>query len=171
MATFHHAVVKRATKLGVNLIDAEGGVRLEKTGRLSIESFDTAKEALDRFAKGGLDFEARKSNFCGVMVASYHASYESNPHGPGCGDGLDIAMRDAFTGPGGVNEDELRAFGEQIGLWNPNWDLLNRGMRRMNLTNRVRAALRNDAKLTFDIGGKNGRHGVAYNPAKKSRRA
>lgn len=166
----HHAILKRATKLGCALVEVpEGGFRIEAKGRLSQDTFDDAKEALNTFALGGMEFEARKGNFCGVMVASYHAVYECNPHGPGCGDGLDIAMRDAFTHDSGVDVEALQKLGESLGLWNPSWFSLNPGMKRMNLTNRIRAYLRNRADAKVQIGDKTGRHGVAYKPAGKTR--
>ncbi len=173
MTKLHHATAKRATNLGVTLIDVpEGGFRVEHKGRLSEDAFDSAKEALDIFATGEMVFEARKGNFCGVMVASYHDRYEHNPHGPGCGDGLDCAMRDLFTDTDtGVDVKRLQACGERLELWNPAWETLNPGMKRMNLTNRIRAWLRNHNEPVVLEGTTKGRFGVAHNPAGKALRA
>jgi hypothetical protein len=167
----HHAIVKRATKLGVNVVDTGDGFRIEHKGRLSVDTFDAAKEAVDLFAAGGMEFEARKGNFCGVMVASYHDRYEHNVHGPGSCDGLDIALRDEYTDPtGGVKRDELQALGEELGLWNPGWVKLNNGMVRMNLSNRIRAWLRNNADAKLRIGKETGRFGVKFAPSGKAAR-
>ena len=160
----HHATVKRASKLGVALIVLETGVALSHGAKLSNEEWATPKEALDAFEAGSVTWKRVETGKCGVMVASYHDRYEHNPHGPGCGDGLDVAMRDAFTTPGGVNVEALRECGMTLALWHPAWDPLNPGMKRMNLTNRMRAWLRNN-EGTISIGGTIGRFGVAFSPA------
>src|SRR5579863_128915 len=109
----HHAITKRATKLGCAIIDTGEGFRIEHKGRLSQDTFDSAKEAVDTFATGGMVFEARKGNFCGVMVASYHDRYEHNVHGPGSCDGLDCALRDEYTGENGVDVQGLFELGRK----------------------------------------------------------
>ena len=169
----HHAILKRAAKLECAIIEADDGFRIEHKGRLSQDTFDSAKEALDIFAAGDMEFEKRKENFCGVMVASYHDRYEHNAHGPGSCDGLDIALRDEYIDPlGGVKVEELRALGEALGLWNANWSSLNNGMQRMNLSNRIRGYLRNDATATIRIGETTGRFGVpAKTPKAKATKA
>lgn len=92
----------------------------------------------------------------GVMVRSYHDEYMAN--GGGCGDNVDETMRDEFTTvttektPKGKKEREVRTldvaalkkWGKQVGLWNDGWADLNPGMMRMNLANRVRAAIRKE---------------------------
>ena len=169
----HPATVKRATRLGVQLVGTpDSEFRLAHGTKLSVLTWAVAREALDAFEAGGLEWERTNTGKCGVMVAAYHDRYEHNPHGPGCGDGLDVAMRDAFTDPeNGVNVEALRAFGEGVGLWNPDWKRLNRGMQRMNLTNRVRAWLRNHDE-PIKLNGTTSRFGVAYSPAgRKLKRA
>lgn len=169
MATIHHATRARAERLGVGFIDAADGgfhlIRLDNS-QLSVDTFDSAKEALDSFEAGTVEFAKRSHNHCGVMVASYHARYESNPHGPGCGDDLDIALRNACTVQGeDLDLKKLKQIGLDAGVWGEHWEVRNPGMQRMNLANRLRALLRNDANATIQIGGERGRFGVAYKPA------
>lgn len=168
----HHAILKRAKKLEVELVDTGTGFQLvNKQGRLSVETWDGAREALDELVAGHVTWEARKGNFCGVMVAAYHDRYEHNTHGPGSCDGLDCALRDEYTDPdGGVKRAELQTLGTKLDLWNANWESLNNGMVRMNLSNRIRAWLRNNADARLTIGKVTGRFGVAFKPAGKAAR-
>lgn len=164
----HHALVKKAAKHGVSIVlDAEDAFRIAKGNRLSIESFDSAKEALDEFIAGHVEFDKSKAGYCGVMVAVYHDRYEHNSHGPGSCDGLDIALRDAYTLDSGVDVDGLFELGRKLGLWNESWESLNPGMKRMNLSNRIRAWLRNNAQASLTIGKQSGRFNVPYQPSKR----
>lgn len=153
----HHTALKAATKRGFAFIGTDNGeFRLSKIDdptMLSSETFGSTAEAFESFDKGEVTFVTPKqetgndSGKCGVMSTSYHARYSHNPHGPGCGDDLDIAMRDAFTtkidGKIQIDVEALKATGEANGVWNPSWGSLNPGFRRMNLANRLRALLRN----------------------------
>jgi hypothetical protein len=103
---------------------------------------------------------------CGVMAKSKHDEYENNPHGPGCGDNVDIAMRDAYTSPAnGLDRDAIKACAGQ--LWNPRYEMLNNGMTRMNVANKIRGFLRNNQDAVWTIGEHTGRFAVAYDPAKR----
>lgn len=172
MAKLHHATVKRATKLGVEIVEgANGEFFAAKGARLSIASFLMAKDLLDAVEADTIGWEKRVSGFCGVMVAAYHDRYEHNAHGPGSCDGLDCALRDAYTHEKtGVDREGLIALGEHYGLYSSSWDALNNGMVRMNLSNRLRAYLRNNADARIAIGGVEGRFGVAFRPAGKAAR-
>lgn len=90
----------------------------------------------------------------GVMVKSYHDQYMAQ--GGGNADNVDTTMREVFmtksrevqTKKGvraepALDVEALRKWGQELGLWNDRWDALNPGMRRMNLANRVRGAIRN----------------------------
>lgn len=175
MTTIHHATVKRAAKMGVEFVEMpDGGFSLKniETQRLSVESWDSVSEALEELKADHVTWEApHKGNLCGVMARTYHERYESNAHGPGSCDGLDMALRDQFTDPEkGVKLDELRALGMELGLWNDRWDTLNPGMQRMNLSNRIRCWLRNNADAKLKIGKTTGRFGVVFRPAKAARK-
>lgn len=113
------------------------------------------------------DDPGRKAMMAGVMAKSYHDIYMAQ--GGGCADTIDKAMKDAFlTGSRTVTTkgkdgkdhtrseaaldlDAMRKWGKEIGLWNDNWDRLNPGMQRMNLTNRVRAAVRKGAAIKLKL--------------------
>lgn len=173
--TIHHATVKSAIKAGVAFIDETTHYRLAniETQEISVETWTDCKLAIEDAKAGDVTWQKVKKAYCGVMRFSYHDRYEHNPHGPGCGDGLDVAMRDAFTDPESekLDEDALKQWGEALDLWNPAWDSLNVGMRRMNLANRVRALLRNN-EGSIELQGKLSRFGVAYEPSKrKAKRA
>ena len=182
MARIHHATIKRATRLGVELIEADGAFRLVRIedGALSVDTFDSTAEALESMEQETVEFETEEETHaggkCGVMAKSYHDVYSANPHGPGCGDTIDIEMRNAIMVPDisgkGQHADPyaLRAIGENAGLWLPRWDALNIGMRRMNLANRIRGLLRNDSDAQVTIGDTTGRFGVSFQPSKRKAR-
>lgn len=172
----HHTVVKKAAKLGFHFVDnGKNGLRLvnDETGALSEEIFTSTAEAFEAAAEeDGItwneeDEEEGGAQKCGVMAKSYHTEYSSNPHGPGCGDTVDVEMRNAImVVPEGekeprVDEAALRKIGDDAGLWREKWNGLNVGMRRMNLSNRIRGLLRNDADAKVRIGKVHGRFGVA----------
>lgn len=103
----------------------------------------------------------------GCMPKKYHDLYMAQ--GGGCADPIDRAMKDAFlTASREVTARDkdgrtttrteaaldcaaMARWGREIGLWNDRWDSLNPGMQRMNLTNRVRAAVRKGAKIELRI--------------------
>lgn len=168
--TVHHSITKKATKLGVTLVeDAEGGFRLahNETKALSVESWDSASEAVKDMASGNVTWEKFRPLASGVMAMSYHDRYESNSHGPGCNDTLDCELRDFLVTDSGLDVEELRTIGENAGVWKSDWERLNPGMQRMNCANRLRALLRNDANAEITIGTKTGRFGVAFRPARR----
>lgn len=108
------------------------------------ESFQTTADGI---AACPLPEDGTKGRFRGVMVASYHARYMAQ--GGGCADNIDHAMKTAFLTACPPDADTpkldtaaLKAWGEDIALWNPAWEIRNPGMQRMNLANRVRAAVR-----------------------------
>lgn len=172
----HHATVKRADRLGVTITNAaDGGFRLirKEDGMLSIDSYDSTAEALEELEDDRCEFETEEeaeeasgTAKCGVMAKSYHDEYSKNPNGPGCGDTVDTEMRDAimvlFEGEKTPRVDVtvLRQIGEDAGLWKTTWESLNVGMQRMNLANRIRGFLRNNAEGKVTIGDTEGRFGV-----------
>lgn len=172
MAKLHHATVKRATKLGVEIVEgANGEFYAARGNQLSIESYPAATNLLNAVEDDSITWEKRVSGYCGVMVASYHDRYEHNVHGPGSCDGLDCALRDAYTDPKtGIDRDGIIALAMELELYNPTWEALNNGMVRMNASNRIRAWLRNNADAALTIDGVTGRFGVAYRPAGKTAR-
>jgi hypothetical protein len=168
---FHHSVVKAAARRGITLTHdvADRLVIVNAEELLSVERFDSTAEAFAAFDAGEVQFEAPRSSNgrCGVMVASYHARYSANPHGPGCGDRLDVALRDfLLRQPTEKGEKArvdlvlLRECAENNDVWNSAWGTLNPGMQRMNLANRLRGVLRRDSRRTVGIGGETGRFGV-----------
>lgn len=120
----------------------------------------------------------------GCMPKSYHDLYMAQ--GGGCADTIDKAMKDAFltgsrtiTTKGKDGKSQIRSeaaldleamevWGREIGLWNDKWASLNPGMKRMNLTNRVRAAVRRgvEIKLTAKQGNAKGKSVTLTVPAK-----
>lgn len=101
---------------------------------------------------------SKGKRMAGVMVKSYHDIYMAQ--GGGNADNVDTTMREVFmtksrevpTKKGvraepALDVDALRNWGVEIGLWNDRWDALNPGMRRMNLANRVRGAIRNGKEI------------------------
>lgn len=92
---------------------------------------------------------------CGVVPAGWHGKATS--FGGGCSDDIDLEMRDTFltrctdkSDKPQLDVEALRQWGEEIGLWNPKWEALNPGMQRMNLTNRVRAAIRKGTEIVLN---------------------
>lgn len=176
LTPIHHATQKAAAKAGLQIEAIDGAFRVTRLtdNRFCVVQNDTAKGALAAAinAEGVVTWQKPIKAFCGVMRFAYHDRYEHNPHGPGCGDGLDVAMRDAFMDPDTekLRTGPMKELGESLDLWNPAWDSLNPGMQRMNLTNRIRAFLRNNADEKVEIGGKRSRFGVPFMPAKRNRK-
>jgi hypothetical protein len=167
----HPAAIARANKLGCNIVPANEGYKLLNlsTLALSVETFDMVAEAteeLSRVKKDGVEWEELKvvkklNNTCGVMNKNYHDKYSKNPHGPGSGDEVDIALRNATNNPGTkqMNLEKLKEIMNQNEMWNCNWETLNPGMQRMISANRIRGFLRNNAG-TVVIGEETSRFGV-----------
>lgn len=175
----HHTIVKSAAKHGAVFVEtADGGFQFKNAeGLLSLESFNSVGEAMEALKSDEVNYEAPRpagssAIRCGVMARVYHDRYSANPHGPGCGDTLDVEMRDAIMRvfpeekTPRVDPDALREIGETAGLWKPEWETMNVGMRRMNLANRIRGLLRRDAQAKVTIGSKTGRFGIAARPEK-----
>lgn len=168
----HASTTKRAARLGVEFVVEENILRLRhlETGALSSEEFDKPAEALEELERLGDDFEWAVDRpvgiYSGVMAKSYHDRYSKNPHGPGCNDSLDIALRDAITvvderiGETYVDTKLLRQIGLAHECWVETYAALNTGMQRMNVANRLRGRLRNDAKFKVTIGDKTSRWGI-----------
>lgn len=166
MSKIHHATRARAEKAGCEILDAAGGgFRLVRNGALSIETFETARAAADAAHDEGTEFETPSRNRSGVMVISYHKAYTAN--GGGCGDDLDRHLRSILLTDSGVDLVRLRQIADDNGVWNPRWETLNPGMQRMNLANRLRGLLRNDASTELNLGGLISRFGVQAKPPKK----
>lgn len=185
----HHATIKRAARQGMTIAyDAEqdGFVLTRNEDGFVTQAYDTTAEALEEFERGEAEFtdpnegqEDGEKVSGSVVRENYHKRYSKNPHGPGCGDGLDVALRNAvmFT-PEGSKEPrtdlaELRSIGLQNGLWIGEWEKLNPGMQRMNLSNRLRAYLRNGEDRKICLGNQGtGRFGVEFKPSNsKTRKA
>ncbi len=171
----HPAAKATAAKFGCEIVESTGGFRLLQTesGILSVDEFDRVAEATEELRRSGIEGieweKPRASNSharSGVMVIGYHRVYSSNPHGPGNGDTLDVSLRDATQAlgadgkpTGAMDSAMLRQIGVDAGLWRDTWEGLNPGMRRMNLANRMRGWLRNNAGV-LRIGDQEGRFGV-----------
>lgn len=178
----HHSIVKKATRLGFEFIVLERGFQLKEisSGILSQDEYDTTAEAFEAFENGDVEWavdeeedEEGEGKGGSVVKRPYHVAYSKNPHGPGCGDGLDVAMRDAVMvhveGSKGQHVDLaiLKEIGLTNNLWSSSWETLNPGMQRMNLTNRLRAYLRNGEERLIDLHASGmGRFGVQFKPAK-----
>lgn len=175
MATIHHATKARAERMGFQITErGEKFALTQSNGQTTMESWNSAKEALDAVDAGDATWtEAVDPNSVkttsGVMALTFHKRYTEN--GGGNGDDLDATLRSEFTRTEGkkshIDTEELRACGEALGLWNSNWESLNPGMQRMNLANRIRAYLRNNANAEVTIAGITGRFGIEFRPSKK----
>jgi hypothetical protein len=187
--TIHHTQIKRAAKLDVTIEEIDGQFRAtNKDGQVS-DLYDDVRELLNAVAEDDVEWEDLETeetdaegdeteegdeddvrgNKSGVMVKHYHDLYVSN--GGGCGDTLDETLRTILVDEvEGLNVALLRAIAETNGLWTSKWIGLNPGMQRMNLANRMRSVMRNDAEKTMDLNGTVGRFGVTFRPSKKSLR-
>lgn len=129
-----------------------------------IEQIEWVQDGIDDDQNG--EDEEHKTSKCGVMDAGKHDQYEHNPHGPGCNDTIDMALRDAYTSEAkGLDIEGLRECAGS--LWNPAYEALNNGMKRMNVANKLRGYLRNHELAEITIGGTTGRFGVAFQPPKR----
>jgi len=178
--TIHPAAQARATRMGCTIIAEDVGFKLmnNETGLKSEDTFEKVAEATEELARSGIDNivweKAPRPNGLrsGVMVASYHAAYSKNPLGPGCGDDLDVSLRNATqTEKGVMDADLLREIGLSLGLYSREWDRLNPGMRRMCIANRIRGFLRNNPNSMITIGDKTGRFGIDPGLSKDQKKA
>jgi hypothetical protein len=176
----HHETIKRALRLGVEIIAIPNldGLSTFRAVRIAdkaetVEIFDDAKSMLNAISEGAAEF-AVPTSFrglrSGVMVMTYHVRYTAN--GGGCGDTLDLALRDLLLSNDGTNLDLLQQIAEKNGVWVQKWASLNAGMQRMNLANRLRSILRNNAEATIDLGDEGtGRFDVEFEPNSRTRKA
>lgn len=111
-----------------------------------------AKKAVKGEPKTKKTLETGRS---GVMVLTYHTEYMNN--GGGNGDQLDVALREAImsvAGPKGgksvVIMENLEKIAKKHGVWNERYESLNPGMARMNVSNRLRALVRNGTAVVID---------------------
>lgn len=174
MAAIHHATVKRAAKLGLEFAEVDDGFRLIRIedGAVSVETFESTGAAMEAATdtREPIEWETPSTSraFCGVMVKGYHDRYSANPHGPGCGDTLDIEMRESVMRiPEGAKEPcvdlvLLRDIAIRHDCWQDRYLSLNPGMQRMNVANRLRGRLRNDAEfaIVWEAGGQPTRCGI-----------
>lgn len=171
----HHATAKRAARLGVEIIEIPGEgdelvtFRAIRDDGAESAIFESAPKLLDAVEADTAEFEKApdvRRNKSGVMVMSYHIRYTRN--GGGCGDDLDMALRDLLVNEEGTNLQLLREIADRHEVWVAKWSGLNPGMQRMNLANRLRARLRNEPDFQVDLGEEgSGRFGVNYRPSKK----
>ena len=170
----HHAITKKATRLGVEIIEIPGELptfRAIRADGAESAIVENASELLNQIEAGTIEWATPKSGRglkSGVMVMSYHLRYTLN--GGGCGDTLDETLRDMLLSEEGTDLDLLRKIADTNEVWMAKWAGLNPGMQRMNLANRLRARLRNDADFQADLDGEVGRFGIRYQPNRKQRR-
>lgn len=110
--------------------------------------------------EGGEDDETKSHS--GMMKKKYHDEYMAK--GGGNGDMVfeqmkvefTVEVEETYTTKKGeerkrtverVDVPKMRAWGEEIGLWNEAWENGNPGSMRMNLANRVRGAVRKGEHL------------------------
>jgi hypothetical protein len=147
----HHAILKAAAKLGVTLTETGNGTvcRAEHEGyyleaataKLALAEMKEAienetLEELDAIeAEEEQDDEAESAN---VVPQKYKERYGSAQH---CGDGIALALKD-YLGEAKDKQERLLRFATANGLWDDKYDALNVGMQRMNIGNRLRAAIK-----------------------------
>ena len=175
MTKLHHNTAKRAARLGVEVIEIPGEDDLPTFRAIREDGaesaiFESAPKLLDAVENETAEFKKAahiRRNKSGVMVMSYHIRYTRN--GGGCGDSLDQALRDLLVNEEGTNLQLLREIADRHEVWSVKWAGLNPGMQRMNLANRLRARLRNEADFSVDLGVEgSGRFDVEYAPSKKT---
>lgn len=162
----HHAIVAKARNAGLEIKEIGEKFVLQNEAGQTSQEFDSAKDASDAIGTDALKFgRAPKANpnKNGVMGADYHKRYMEQ--GGGSGDLLDVALRSAVKGEKGVDPAKVRAIAEQNGVWSERWADLNPGMQRMNLANRLRGLLRNNAEAAVTLGDSEpSRFDIEFNP-------
>lgn len=143
-----HAI-KALTASG-DLMAVGGGFRLAPT-----DDEQTTVASIVAFCRWLVELPKIVRARCGVVPARWHAMATAN--GGGCADNIDLAFREAFLTLVTDKSDKpqcdvaaLRNWGGEIGLWNTKWEIRNPGMQRMNLVNRVRAAIRKGAEISLN---------------------
>lgn len=180
-SVIHPAAQKRAASYGAQIIAVDGKFRLVNvaTSQLSEGTYDMVAECGEALQHKEVVWESPKTPQgakSGVMVRSYHEQYSKNPNGPGCGDDLDVTLREAITlldekGKPYADKESLVRIGVENNLYRDTWNGLNVGMIRMNLSNRMRGWLRQNGSHEVTIGGHTGRFGVEARAPKASKKA
>lgn len=157
----HHGVAKKAAKHHINLVHTADGTQVSANHADLAESIigNNPKEVLAQALKAlgykssrasGKKAKAKKAAVTqnkSVVKRPYKEAYRTKGSGQGCGDRLDVAMKDALEG------DEAA----MVKIAKSNnvpfvWQVLNKGLQRMNLTNVLRAIIKRGGKV--DVMGK-----------------
>lgn len=146
----HHTHVKffGQRQLVPYTVDAGIAVKLadgrEIVGADAKALFTTLKAMPEREARGA-------SQFSGDVIApTYRERYKAEN---GCGDDLMQTLREKFCdAKGQLLVEAFKAWATRLGLWADKYDALNNGMKRMNVGNKVRAALKAGTLQVEDLG-------------------
>lgn len=156
MTKVHHTVAKKAAKLRIELLPQEDGTfRAVHADLPSPVAGKTASDALNEAAKAlgykpSKPKKSKKDKPAKVIIVNksvvrqpYKDYYKSKGSGQGNGDRLDVALRDALEG----DENCLPRVAKENNVpWV--WNVLNRGLQRMNLTNVLRARVKRGEKIS-----------------------
>lgn len=83
-----------------------------------------------------------------IVSADWRDRYAK--HGGSCGDALSVRLRRHLEADdGSLDLTKLKALALLNGCWQPGYERLNRGMRRLNVGNRLRALARNGVTVKW----------------------
>lgn len=159
MSKIHHAVAKKAAKHHIELVvQQDGTYRATHKDLSEVQVGSDAKAALSAALKAlgykaprpasnsNKKAKAKKSALPSnksVVKKPYKDIYRTKGSGQGCGDRIDIALRDALEG----DEAILPKIAKENNVpWV--WAILNRGLQRMNLANVLRARVKRGEKIS-----------------------
>lgn len=156
----HHATVKKAAKLGIEITEKDDqfvlifdGNRLvtkdAKAGVEQIASWIASEEEGEEpeWTEEGEDEEDEDSDE-GKSVVKHRYKKAYRPFKQKCGDELStlisnhLLVKDEETGEMKIDAVKLKKFARANGCWVDSYSMLNVGMRRMNVRNRLAAIIR-----------------------------
>lgn len=157
----HHAVAKKAAKHQItiaydeehkNYIASHADLVQAEVGSNATTALNAALKALGYkpSKKSGKKAKAKKAAIIAnksVVRQPYKDQYRTKGSGQGCGDRLDVAIRDALEG----DEASLTKIAKANNIPYV-WQALNRGLQRMNLSNVLRARVKRGESV--DVLGK-----------------
>lgn len=162
MARVHHATAKKAAKFGIEITEKDGEFVLTYDGNRLV--VDDAKDGVTQIVAWIEDAsgEAEEPEWAGddeedededagksVVKRKYKQAYR--PFKQKCGDELSqlitehVMVKDEDTGLVAVDEDKLKKFALDNGVWVASYAFLNVGMRRMNIRNRIAPRWKKDS--------------------------
>lgn len=142
------AILEANPELDLDDADAVKRVIRAETGARRVEAATVAEfRELAEQAQAEIEQDDDAPASRSIVPMTYKSRYKA--FGGNCGDRIAAELKAYLVDPDsdGINIVKLRRFADANGLWNPRYEDLNVGQQRMNVGNRLRAAVKRDPDL------------------------